>query len=295
MEEATFRSRKEGAFPYLAILPSVAIIVLVGLVPTVYTFILSLQSYELVHPPARFIALTNYVALFHDPRYLHALLYTVFFALAATLLELVLGFILAYLLADKDVSHGYSSLIRTLLMVPFVVAPVAVSYTFKTLIYDQTFGYLSYFLRLLALPPFNLFHGSFNPTAGVLVMEVILRTPFVAIVLYAGISSIDTSITFAADIDGASPLQKIRRIVLPIILPLAVVAAVLRFMDALKMFDEIYVLTAGGPGNATENVSLFTVSQAFSYFHMGYAAAAAFLFLLLVIILVAYFMRAFKL
>lgn len=279
----------------MAIFPAVAIVILVGLIPTVHTFILSLQRYELVSPPARFVGLANYFDLLsNNPRYLHALAFTILFALAATALELVIGFVLAYLLADREVSHAYSSLIRTLLLVPFVVAPVAVSYTFKTLIYDQTLGYLSYFLRLLAIPPFNLFEGTVNPTVGVLAMEVILRTPFVTIVLYAGISSIDPSISLAADIDGASSAQKIVRIVIPMVLPVAVVAAVLRFMDALKMFDEIYVLTAGGPGYTTENVSLFTVSQAFSYFHMGYAAAAAFIFLLLVIFLVSFFMRAFK-
>ncbi len=279
----------------MAIFPAVAIVILVGLIPSVHTFILSLQRYELVSPPARFVGLANYFDLLsNNPRYIHALLFTVLFALAATALELLLGFVLAYLLADREVSHAYSSLIRTLLLVPFVVAPVAVSYTFKTLIYDQTLGYLSYFLSRIGIPPFNLFEGAVNPIAGVLVMEVVLRTPFVTIVLYAGISSIDPSISLAADIDGASSMQKVARIVIPIVLPVAVVAAVLRFMDALKMFDEIYVLTAGGPGYATENVSLFTVSQAFSYFHMGYAAAAAFIFLLLVIFLVSFFMRAFK-
>jgi len=295
MERSAFRSRQDRAFPYVAILPAVAVIILVGLIPAIHTFVLSLESYELIHPPAKFIGLSNYLdLLFNNPRYLHALSFTVLFALAATGLELVGGFIIAYLLADRDVSHVYSSLIRTLLMVPFVVAPIAVSYTFKTLIYDQTFGYLSYFLRLLALPPFNLFHGTVNPTVGILVMEVILRAPFIAIVVYAGLSSIDPEISYAADIDGASSLQKIVRIVLPIILPILIVAAVLRFMDALKMFDEIYVLNAGGPGYTTENVSLFAVTQAFSYFHMGYAAAAAFVFLILVIILVSYFMRAFR-
>ncbi len=295
MERTALHSRQERSFPYLAILPAVAVILLVGLVPTVYTFVLSLQRYELIQPPAQFIGFANYAdLLFHTPRFIHALVFTVLFALTATALELFLGFIIASLLADNEVSHVYSSLIRTLLMVPFVVAPVAVSYTFKTLIYDQTFGYLNYFLRLLHLPLFDLSRGTVYPPLGVLVMEVILRTPFMAIVLYAGISSIDPSITYAADIDGASSLQKVRRIVIPMILPIIVVATVLRFMDALKMFDEIYVLTAGGPGYVTENVSLFAIAQAFSYSHMGYAAASAFIFLVLVIVLVSWFMRSFR-
>jgi multiple sugar transport system permease protein len=295
MERTAAWSKQERLFPYIAISPVVVLIVLVGLVPTIYTFILSLQEYELIKPPARFIGLANYVdLLFHNLRYLRALAFTIMFALVATTLELIVGFFIAYLLADKEVSERYSSFIRTLIMIPFVVAPVVVSYTFKTLIYDQTFGYLNYFLRLLHLPGFDIFQGTINAPVSILVMEVILRTPFIAIVLYAGISSIDTAILDAAAIDGASWLGRLTKVVIPTIQPIIVVAYVLRFMDALKMFDEIYVVTAGGPGYVTENVSVFTVKQAFEYFHMGYAAASAFVFLILVMIIVSMLMKAAK-
>ena len=296
METSAFKSKHERSFPYIAISPTVVLIVLVGLLPTIYTFLLSLQEYELIKPPARFIGLANYVDLvLHNSRYLYALTFTIVFALVATTLELLAGFLLAYLLADKEVSESFSSAIRTLLMVPFVVAPVVVSYTFKTLIYDQTFGYLNYFLRLLYLPGFDIFQGTLNAPLGILMMEVILRTPFIAIVLYAGISSISPSIIDASSIDGANWFQRLTRVVIPMIRPIIVVAYVLRFMDALKMFDEIYVVTGGGPGYVTENVSVFTVKQAFEFFHMGYAAAAAFLFLLAVMVIVSFLMKFAKL
>jgi multiple sugar transport system permease protein len=295
MEKTVIWSKQERLFPYIAISPTVVLIVLVGLVPAIYTFLLSLQEYELIKPPAQFIGLANYVdLLLHNPRYLRALAFTIVFALVATTLELIVGFFIAYLLADKEVSEKYSSFIRTLIMVPFVVAPVVVSYTFKTLIYDQTFGYLNYFLRLLHLPEFDIFQGAINAPIGILVMEVILRTPFIAIVLYAGISSIDPSILDAAAIDGASWFKRLTKVVIPTIQPIIVVAYVLRFMDALKMFDEIYVVTGGGPGYVTENVSVFTVKQAFEYFHMGYAAASAFVFLVVVMILVSLLMKMAK-
>ncbi len=126
-------------------------------------------------------------------------------------------------------------------------------------------------------------------------MEVILRVPFIVIILYAGISAIDSTILEAARIDGASKRDEIIQIILPFIAPVAVVAYALRFIDALKMFDEIYVLTGGGPpGYVTENISLYTTSEAFTYFRMGYAAASAFVALILVIILVSVFVRSFK-
>lgn len=289
-------SRQERRFPYLALLPAVILIIFIGILPNVYTLVLSLYNYELINPPAIYVGLDNYVdLLFDNPRYLRALVFTVLFALAATTLELLYGFFIAYLLADQEVSHGYSSVIRTLLMLPFVAPPVVISYIFKTLIYDPTFGYLNYFLGLLSLAPFNMYEGAIRAPVAILVMEVILRTPFIVIVLYAGISSIDPTMLDAAKIDGASRLQEITRIILPVITPVVVIAYVLRFVDALKMFDEIYVVTGGGPGFVTENVSLYATSEAFVYFRMGYAAAAAFLFLLLVMVLVSGFVRTFRL
>ena len=295
MEKTALWSKQENIFPYLAISPAVIIIVLLGFLPSLYTFWLSLQEYELINPPAKFIGLANYVdLLLNNSRYLQALVFTVVFALVATTLELLIGFFIAYLLADKEVSEGYSSLIRTLIMIPYVVAPVVISYTFKTLIYDSSFGYLNYFLTLFNMPNFDIFQGAIRAPIGILVMEVILRTPFITIILYAGISSIDTSILDSAAIDGASWLKKITKIIIPIIQPILVVGFILRFMDALKMFTEIYVITGGGPGYVTENVSVFVIKQAFEFFHMGYAAAAAFIFLLLIVILVSTSLKVLK-
>lgn len=287
-------SKSEHNFPYLSILPSLIIILLLGLGPVIYTFVLSLQEYELVQPPARFIGLRNYVSLLvNNPRYIRALLFTLTFALTATALELAAGFFIAVLLADREISETFSSAIRTLLIIPYVVAPVVISYTFKTLIYDPTFGYLNYFVRILGVGSFDIYQGALRAPVAVLVMEIILRTPFITLILYAGISSIDVSIFDASDIDGASWLQRLTQIVIPIIKPIAVVAFVLRFMDALKIFTEIYIVTGGGPGYSTENVSVFTVLQAFTYFHMGYAAASAFIFLAVVVIIVSFFLRTF--
>jgi multiple sugar transport system permease protein len=288
-------SQSDRLFPYYSTLPAIIIIFLVGVIPTLYSIIISLQSYELVSSRREFVGLANYAKLvLHDPRFLHALAFSLIFGFVATCLELVFGFLIAYLLADKEVPNRYSALIRTILMVPFVCAPVVMSYTFKTLIYDRTFGYLNYFLTLLHMPNYDLFKGQINAPIGLLVMEVLLRTPFLVIVMYAGISSIDEAIYDAAEIDGISWLQRITRIVVPSIKAIILVGFVLRFMDSLKMFDEIFVLTSGGPGYTTENATVFIVEQGFTFFHMGYAAAAAFIFLVLVIVLISLLIRRIK-
>jgi multiple sugar transport system permease protein len=168
---------------------------------------------------------------------------------------------------------------------------VVMSYTFKTLIYDRMFGYLNYFLGLLQLGNYDVFKGIINAPLGLLVMEIFLRTPFITIIIYAGISSIDETIYDAAEIDGATVIKKITHIIIPSIRPIIVIAFVLRFMDVLKMFDEIFVLTGGGPGYLTENVTLFIVDRGFTFFQMGYAAAASFTFLVLVVILISFLIK----
>ncbi len=285
-------SASERRFPYSATLPAILVVFLIGFLPAFYTFVISLQNYDFVSPVKSFIGLGNYANLvLHDLRYLRSIAFSLGFSFVATSLELVIGFLIAYALSGNDIPRRFSSAIRTILMVPFVCAPVVMSNTFKTLIYDRTFGYLNYLLGLLGVGHFDLFVGFINAPLGLLIMEVFLRAPFLVIIMYAGISSIDVAIYDAAEIDGITMVQKISKIVIPSIRPIIVVGFVLRFMDALKMFDEIFVLTSGGPGYQTENTTVFIVDQGFTFFHMGYAAAAAFLFSVLVVLLISLLIR----
>ncbi len=285
-------TQEDRRFIIWSILPSLLAVVLVGGVPVLYTFVLSLKDYQLIKPPGIFIGLGNYIDLLtNNPRYIHALVFTIVFAAVAVVIEIVIGFFVAYVLADEEVNSKFSSFIRTLILIPFVIAPVVVSYTYKTLIYDVTFGYLNYFLKLFHLPFFDISQGMYNAPIGILIMEVILRTPFVTLILYAGISSIDSSIFDAGAIDGVSWWRRMFLLTLPNIKPIIVVAFAFRFMDALKMFDEIYVVTGGGPGYITENASIFAVRYGFEYFRMGYAAASSFIFLLVVLILILSFLK----
>jgi len=281
-------------FVYSSVIPIAIIIVLIGFLPIFYSFNLSLTDFSLIVRSSKYIGFTNYISLLADPRYLHALIFTIVFALAATGIELIVGFILAYILADKVVPSRYSSIIRTLMMIPFIAAPVAVSYIYKSLIYDPSSGYLNYFLKLLHLPPFIIFSGKVNAIIAVLVMEVILRTPFITLILYAGISSVPDSILEASEIDGANVMQRISKVIIPFIRPVLVVAFIFRYMDAIKMFDEIYVLTKGGPGYITENVSVFASAQSFEFFHTAYSAASTFIFFIVVMIITNVFLKVGK-
>ncbi len=266
---------------------SIGIIILViGFVPVLYSFIVSLTDFSLIQKETNFIGLKNYFHLFSDTRFLYSIAFTIIFGIVAVGLELILGFIYAYILAGKDFSSKYSSVVRTLLMIPFIIAPVVVAFTFKNLIYHPYAGYLNYFLELLKLPPFILFEGRFNAIIAIMVLEVIVRTPFIMLILYAGITAIPVSILEAAEIDGVNFIQRIFQVIIPNIKAVIVVACIFRFMSVIKIFDEIYILTQGGPGSTTENISMYATAQSFNYYHTGYSSASTFMFFVLVMVLI---------
>ncbi|NQU80107.1 MAG: sugar ABC transporter permease [Bacteroidetes bacterium] len=281
-------------FVYAVTLPVAIILLLIGFVPMIFSFIISLTNYSLIQKVNSFIGFTNYIRLLTDQRFLHSITFTILFGLVAVGIELVIGFIVAYVLADKDVSSRYSSVMRTLVMIPFIVAPIAIAFIYKSLIYHYYSGYLNYFLGLLHLPKFIVFHGRVNGIIAVLVMEVIARTPFMVLVLFAGITSVPHSILEAAQIDGANEMQRIFRVIIPFIRPVLVVACIFRYMGVMKIFDEIYVLTQGGPGYTTENVSLYATAQSYEFFHTGYSSTCAFIFFMIVMVLISFFLKVGK-
>lgn len=278
-------SKKDKLISNIFTYPTLIIVLFVGFVPILYSVYMSLFKYEMISADQSFIGLQNFISLFYDERFVHAAVFTVGFALFATILELVLGFVIAYMLYSEGISKTYSAIMRVILLIPYMISPVVISYTFKTMIYDVNFGFLNALLKGIGIAPFNYFAGTINPAVSVLIMEVFLRTSFIILILYAGLSTIQPHLIEASMIDGAHAWKRIQKIIIPILKPVIFVAFIFRFMDALKMFDEMYVLTKGGPGYSTENLSLFVSSQGFEFSHMGRACAAAVLFFILVAII----------
>ena len=273
---------KNKAIAYRYVLPTVIVVIIVGFLPILYSVFISLFDFELTAKGQTFVGLKNYFMLLTDTRFGHAARFTVVFALIATIAEVLLGFFLAYLLYSRTVAPKFSAVVRVLMLVPYMVAPIVISYTFKTLVYDVNYGYLNAFFKAVGIPVFNMFEGETNAALGVLIMEIFLRTPFTVLILYSGLSTIPEQLIEAAKIDGAGTWKRLTRMIIPILRPVIFVSFIFRFMDALKMFDEMYVLTRGGPGYSTENLSLYVSSQGFEFFHMGKASAAAVIFFLLV-------------
>jgi|ERR1700733_4951236 multiple sugar transport system permease protein len=287
------RRRRRGAFTgpegswWLFLVPSAAVLGAVMLYPLGYAIYLSLFNYDLGSGSRDFIGFGNYAALLADDRFWHTLNRTVAIVSAAVGLEFCLGLLVAYGL------YRLTFAVRTLnllLFLPSIVTPV-VAALFLRWIFMGRWGLLSATLIGLGIFPPDFLGNPDWARVTVVLADSWQFTPFMILVLYAGLNTVDQSQIEAAQIDGAGVWTLLFRIMLPAIRPLIVFVLAIRLMDAFRFFDTIYVLTSGGPGTATETVTLYTYALAFRLLQIGKASALGVLTLLFVAILTGLMIR----
>jgi multiple sugar transport system permease protein len=267
--------------------PSGIVLASVMLFPLGYAIYLSLYNYDLGSGAYEFIGLGNYNALLIDERFWDTLNRTVLIVVAAVGLEFCLGLLVAYGL------YRLSFAVRTLnllLFLPNIVTPV-VAALFIRWIFVSRWGLLSGALIGLGIFPPDFLGNPAWARATVVFADSWQFTPFMILVLYAGLNTVDQSQIEAAQIDGAGIWTLLFRIMLPAIRPLIVFVLAIRMMDAFRFFDSIYVLTSGGPGTATETITLYTYALAFRLLQVGKASALGVLTLLIVAVLTALMIR----
>jgi multiple sugar transport system permease protein len=213
--------------------------------------------------PRRFLGVENYRALLADRTFYQALLFTLLFTFASVPLEMVLGMIFALVL---NRSLPWRGLLRAAVLVPWAI-PAVVSGRVFELIYNFSYGLANYLVLTLGLSdsPVNWLGSSYGAFASLVIADAWRTTPFAAIILLAGLSAIPGELFQQATIDGAGPLQQFVRITLPLLKPVLIVALLFRTIDALRVFDVVYVITGGGPGGTTDALSLY----AYQYFLSG--------------------------
>ena len=280
-------------FPYLMILPCMVVLILISIYPFIYSLNVSLTDYNLLRPPPAYVGLENYVELVaDDARFRYAFGFTFKFAFLATVIEMLFGFGLAYLLNSRYLAPLTRNLFRILLTIPLVIPPVVAAFTWKTLIFDPTLGMLNYVLGLFTDVTVDFINNPRLTLVGLLLVEVTLRTSFVLIILFAGFQSLPLPLYEAAAIDGASAWHELIYITIPLLRPLLIIVFVFRLMDAFKVFDIIFVLTRGGPGFLTENIAIFSVNHTFDFLNVAYAAAGTILLLVSVMVLFTILLNA---
>jgi multiple sugar transport system permease protein len=266
---ARSQQRSKERFAWLLVAPTGVVVALFTLFPIVYLLWVSLQAVN--GRQMKFIGLDNYSLVATDPTFWDAVRVTLLYVVATTGTELVLGFALALVLSRKLRGLG---IVRTLLIIPMAMTPVVVGLTWR-LLYTPPFGLVNYSASLagMGLPP--MLTDPVLALVAVVVVDVWQWTPFMMLLVLAGLQSLPNEPFEAAAVDGASRVQALRYLTIPMLRGIVLVALIFRGIDAFDTFDTIYVLTRGGPGTATQTLTMFDFFEAFRWFHFGYAAAVA--------------------
>ncbi|MBW4650360.1 MAG: sugar ABC transporter permease [Kastovskya adunca ATA6-11-RM4] len=283
---------REQRTGWLLVLPAIIVLLLVFAYPIGRAFWLSFFTQNLgTQLETEFSGLSNYVRMVGDGRFWQTMWNTTVFTTASVLLELVLGVGIALVLNQSFRGRG---LVRTITLIPWAL-PTALMGLAWAWIFNDQFGVVNDILRRLGIIEQGITWLG-DPTLAmiaVVLADVWKTTPFIAILLLAGLQSISSDLYEAHSIDGASPWQSFWTITLPLLMPQIVIALLFRFAQAFGIFDLIQVMTGGGPGGATETVSLYIYSTVMRYLDFGYGAAlvvVTFLLLIAAVAIAAYFL-----
>jgi len=286
------REMKEANLAFLFIAPTLLIVGVVFVWPVLYSLWLSFNRYNLdVSPTPIFAWLHNYAVIFSDPIFradvLNSTGSTVLFTVISVPLELIFGLAFALLLNEEFRGR---TVLRSVMIVPYAMLTISNGLVWNYIL-DPTYGTLNVILQHWGLiGSYRNWLGSpAGAMAWVIVADVWKTVPFMTIILLAALQTFPGNMYKAAEVDGAGILQRFWRVTLPMLRPAILVALVLRTLGAFRVYDIIYVLTNGGPANATNVLSYYVYEQAFIDFHIGYASAVAYLTTIaMVLIIIAY-------
>jgi multiple sugar transport system permease protein len=270
---------RRSARPYLLVLPAIALTIGI-LYPFVLGAIYAFQNYRANRPDStRWVGFENFQDIFSDPEFFQTVFVTAQFAVAATVVETLLGIGVALLLTRSSI---VSRLMERLLIVPLMIAPVIAAIIWRLMMLP-TVGVLNYLLTPFGVRP----EWTGSPgwaLFSIILVDVWIYTPFVALLVLAGLRSLPRAPFEAAAVEGASFWYTFRYLTLPMLWPYILVAVIFRFMDSLKIFDHVYVLTAGGPGNATRTLQIGAYED--SIINLNYSRGATYMFLLWVLVFI---------
>ncbi len=266
-------------------LPTLLILLLVGIMPLVYSLVLTLHDWTLGKPQgALFVWFRNYADVVTDVRFWQSLKTSFIFTAAAVSTEFVVGMALAVLFSRE---FRGNRLVRTLLLIPMLLAPIVAGLMWRFM-YNPQIGIINFLLRLAHLQGPIWLGDPAVAMPAVVIVDVWQWAPFMFLMLFTGMASLPIDVYEAAIADGATGAQRFFHITLPLLRPIILVAVVIRIIDTLRVFDTIFVLTRGGPANITEVLSIYTYKVGMNFFRIGYATTMSY-FLLVIITLVAKF------
>ncbi|KIL38020.1 hypothetical protein SD70_29205 [Gordoniibacillus kamchatkensis] len=282
--------KQEERAAALFIAPAIISLLLFTFYPMVKAFMTSFEDYNLISTNSSFVGLTNYVNLLKDPEFLRSLLHSLHFAVIVIPVQTALALSMALLVHRSSKISGF---FRTTYFLPVVISMGVASTLFK-LVYNKDFGLLNSVLKIFGLPPVAFLSDSHAAMYGIMLLGMWKAAGFFMIVFIAGLNNIPRSLYEAAEVDGATALQKFFKITLPLLRRTMTFVVVITTMDAIKISGPVFILTGGGPANSTTTAVYFIYKTAFQQMDMGYATAAAFILFVIVLIISLIQLRLFK-
>jgi multiple sugar transport system permease protein len=263
---------------WLLLGPCVLYLAAFSIYPLIYSLRLSFTDLTAATGTGSFIWFDNYRALLADPMFWNAAMNSAIMVTAAVALQVVLGVALA-LFFDLDLKGAW--IVRGILLLPMLITPIVVGVMWRALL-NPDWGLVDWSISAIGLVPPDWL-GSVNMAMLTLILVDCWQwTPFVFIIVFARLQALPREVFEAADVDGAGPIVKFRRVILPMLMPAIVFAAVFRAVDAFRSFDLIYGLSYGGPARGTTTLAFFSFQNGFQFQNYGYAAAVAYTMLIII-------------
>ena len=265
---------------YFFLFPGLFVLIGILIFPIIFVVRLSLSGWNSYNPGLDFIGLENYLRLFtDDPRFWESFFRLSFLSVTTVILQYVIGFALAHMVW-KDIK--FKRFFRVLFLIPMMTTPVIMTVIWRTF-FHESLGPVNDILSNFGVSPKWLTDPVIAKFT-VIIVEVWQWTPFMFLLLLAGLLSLPKEPFLAAAIDGASPVRKFIYVTFPLMAPISIGAIIIRLIEASKIMDTVYVLTSGGPGTSTETSSFYIFIKGLREFQMGYAASMSFTYLIIMII-----------
>lgn len=278
---------------HLLIAPTIGLLAFLTLYPLMHSFWVSLHTWVLSRPNIfPFVGLANYHELFFDdPLFLQTLKNTFIVLAVGLTVEFGFGLLLALILNQRDLIGV--TIFRVIFVIPMIVMPIVVGVLWKFLLHPS-YGIFNFFITKIGMKAQAWIANPKLALLTVIGVDVWEWTPFVVLILYSGLVSLPIEPYEAATIDGASSWQRFRYLTLPLMKPIMVIVIIMRMIDLIELFDIVFVLTRGGPGNSTMVLTLYNFRMGLNYFNMGKATALSWVILIIVLILTQIYIRVTK-
>ncbi|GGG01697.1 carbohydrate ABC transporter permease [Paenibacillus abyssi] len=280
-----FRLQNSG--PYLVMAPGMIILLLFSIYPLIFLLKISFQDYSPISAVKPFVGLDNYVHLFQDRSFWNALRITAIFVASTVVLEFAIGLGLAIILNRLTVGQR---IYQSILLLPIAMAPTVVGLMFRFMMNDQ-YGIMNYFMELFGMSRVAWLSNTSLALPALIFTDIWQWTPFMMIILLAGLKGIPDEPYEAANIDGASAWQAFRYVTIPQLSKIIYIALLLRTIDSLRIYDTIYMMTKGGPINVTSTLSWIVYDKGFKFLEFGYGAAICIILLIIVVSLLTFVLK----